>query len=278
MAKKKAKSRPKPKAAKRAARAPKKTKTRRAPVRSAPRAAKRAGKAVKKTSRLSKPATPGRRRGPAPIPRAAERYDVHPSVKMVENWVATMKEKTGRSLQEWIDLTNTEGPRDEAARRDWLKMEHGLGSNAAWWIAERASGRGWEDGDPAAYLRAAAGYVGDMYAGGKAGLRPLHDELLRLARGLGPDVKVCPCKTIVPLFRSRVFAEVKPSTRARIDFGLALARFLQLGGKTPPRLIDTGGMLKRDRITHRIEITKMADIDDEVREWMRRAYELDAEE
>jgi hypothetical protein len=42
-------------------------------------------------------------------------------------------------------------------------------------------------------------------------------------------------------------------------------------------LIDTGGLAKKDRITHRIEITEVGQIDDEVRKWIKTAYELDAE-
>ncbi len=42
-------------------------------------------------------------------------------------------------------------------------------------------------------------------------------------------------------------------------------------------MIDTGGLAKKDRITHRIEITDAAQIDDDVRKWVKTAYELDAE-
>ncbi len=46
--------------------------------------------------------------------------------------------------------------------------------------------------------------------------------------------------------------------------------------KPKGRLIDTGGFAKRDRITHRIPITCLADIDDEVKRWLKVAYERDA--
>lgn len=45
--------------------------------------------------------------------------------------------------------------------------------------------------------------------------------------------------------------------------------------KTPKRLIATGGYAKKDRITHRIEITCSADIDGEVARWLKTAYSLD---
>jgi hypothetical protein len=132
-------------------------------------------------------------------------------------------------------------------------------------------GKGGEELDPKSYLAAAEKYVEQMFSGSKEALRPIYQALLGLGRGLGPDVKVCPCKTIVPFYRNHVFAQVKPTTRTRIDFGLALGRT-----KAPKRLVLTGGADKGDRITHRFEITSLADIDKEVKAWLRKAYELDS--
>jgi hypothetical protein len=198
-------------------------------------------------------------------------YSVHPGVAMVQDWVASLPGKTGKTLEEWIALVKKSGPPGDKARRDWLKKEHNLGTNAAWWIAERAEGKGEEDGDPDAYLKAAEQYVEAMFAGPRAGLRPIYHELLNRCLKLGKDVKACPCKTIVPLYRRHVFAQIKPATRTRIDFGFAL------GDRAPTgRLIDTGGFAKKDRITHRIPITSLADINDEVMHWLKSAYDLDA--
>jgi len=198
-------------------------------------------------------------------------YGVHPGVLMTQKWIASLKDKTGRSLEEWLALVAKKGPGDEAGRRDWFKREHGLGTNSAWWLAERSFGKGIEDGDPDLYLRAAEGYVLTMFVGKKAALRPLYDALLKLALALGKDVKACPCQTIVPLYRKHVFAEIKPSTNTRIDFGLALGDTR----KTPKRLIDTGGFAKKNRITHRFAITTATEIDDEVKRWAKAAYNSD---
>lgn len=197
-------------------------------------------------------------------------YSVHPGIAMVQKWMAELPRKTGRSLEEWIAFVKKAGPPTEKERRDWLKSEYALGTNSAAWIAERAEGKGEEDADPDIYLAAAEGYVDAMFSGKRAGLRPLYDRLLKLGFSLGKDVKACPGKTIVPLYRKHVFAQIKPSTNSRLDLGLALG-----DRKTPKRLIDTGGFEKKDRITRRIEITEAADIDDEVKRWLKAAYELD---
>lgn len=202
------------------------------------------------------------------------KYDMHPGVAMMQDWIATLKEKTGRSLPEWLAYVKKSGPKEEAARRDWLKKE-GLGTNAAWWIAERANPdkAATIDDDPENYLRLASDYVEVQYSGKKAGLAPVYESLYKLGRSMGKDVRVCPCKTIVPLYREHVFAQIKPSTNSRVDLGLALAKHK---GKLPKRIIDTGGLAKKDRITHRIEIASVEDIDDEVERWLRTAYDLDA--
>ena len=118
---------------------------------------------------------------------------------------------------------------------------------------------------------AAAKYVEEQYAGRKAGLRPIFDQLLSLGKALGQDVKACPCKTMVPLYRNHVFAQIKPTTRTRIDLGFALGARPAEG-----RLIDTGGYAKKDRITHRIAIESAREIDREVKSWLQVAYRDDA--
>jgi hypothetical protein len=198
-------------------------------------------------------------------------YGVHPGVAMTQKWVAELKQKTGRSRDEWLRLIKKSGPKDEKARREWLKTEHGLGTNSASWLAERAEGKASDVDDPDTYLAAAEGYVEQMFAGSKAALRPIYDELLKVGLKVGKDVKACPCQTIVPLYRNHVFAQIKPTTTKRIDIGFALGDMKPKG-----RLIDTGGFAKKDRITHRIPLESVEDIDDEVKQWLKVSYERDA--
>ena len=197
-------------------------------------------------------------------------YTVHPGVVMVQKWIKELPEKTGRSLEEWLALTRNSGPPTEKERREWLKKEYKLGTNSAAWIAERLDGKGTEEDSPDAYLKTAAEWVEAQYSGPRAALRPLYKQLLKLGFSLGKDVKASPGKTMVPFYRNHVFAQIKPSTNTRIDLGFALGNM-----KTPKRLIDTGGYAKKDRITRRIEIKSKGDIDDEVKRWLKKAYEMD---
>ena len=196
-------------------------------------------------------------------------YSVHPGLRMVEKWKNELTQKTGRSLDGWVAFVKKAGPATERERREWLKKEHKLGTNSAWWIAERAEGKGMEE-SPEGYLKAAEGWVEAMFSGSRAALRPVYDQLLKVALSVGKDVKACPGRTIVALYRNHVFAQIKASTNTRIDMGLALGNM-----KTPKRLIDTGGYQKKDRITRPIEVNSTADIDDEVKRWLKKAYEMD---
>ncbi|MBC8107648.1 MAG: hypothetical protein H7Z14_13740 [Anaerolineae bacterium] len=88
---------------------------------------------------------------------------------------------------------------------------------------------------------------------------------------IGDDVKACPCQTMVPLYRENVFAQIKPTANTRID----LALFLR-GAKPSKSVMPTGGEQKGDRITHRIAIESVDQINGDVRKWMKAAYELAA--
>ena len=207
----------------------------------------------------------------ATVQRKKSIYGVHPGILMMQKWIGELKQKTGRTLEEWLAHIKKAAPKDEKERRAWLKEKHGLGTNTAWWLAERAEGKGGESGDPDLYLEKAETDVEKMFSGGKAKLRPLYDALLKLGLKTGKEAKACPCQTIVPLYRNHVFAQIKPTTQTRIDMGFALGDMKPTG-----RLIDTGGFAKKDRITHRIEITSKDDIDDEVKHWLKVAYDRDA--
>jgi hypothetical protein len=183
---------------------------------------------------------------------------------MVESSKRNLLERTGKSYEDWVEIVRRDGPANEKEQREWLKSTHGFTTNYALWIVEEAAGRGPDSYDPDSNVE-------EQYAGKKEALKPIFDELLKLGLALGEDVKACPCQTMVPFYRKHVFAQVKPTTLTRIDLGFCLR------GVTPTgRLVATGGEAKGDRITHRIPITSVDEIDEEVRVWLKRAYDADA--
>ncbi len=189
-------------------------------------------------------------------------YSLHPSYAMLDVSRQNLLERTGKTIEQWAAFVKKSGPAGPTERRNWLMKQHGISTNYAWWVVEAADGMGGiEDYDPDSMIE-------EMFAGAKASLRPIYDRLLKMGLDLGEDVKVCPCKTIVPFYRKHVFAEVKPATNSRIDFGFCL-------GDTKPsgRLLSNGRGPMADRITHRIPIAGVEEIDKEVERWLRVAYE-----
>jgi Domain of unknown function (DUF5655)/Domain of unknown function (DUF4287) len=196
-------------------------------------------------------------------------YSVHPSVAYAQKIITNLKTKTGRTIDEWVAFVKREGPKSEVERRTWLKDTHKLGTNYAWWIAERAEGKGGDEDNPEAYMRQTSKYVEAMFAGKRAALKPIYDKLLKVGLATGKDAKACPCKTIVPLYREHVFAEIKPATNSRIDLGLALGTDAQ---KLPAR-IEAVKNSKGNRITHRVPIESIEEVDELVVKWLKKAYE-----
>jgi hypothetical protein len=191
---------------------------------------------------------------------------------MVQKWAEELPAKTGRSLQQWAELVNGLKLTERKDRIAYLKKEHGLGTNHATHIVAYATDSDTWDGDPEVYLRQAAGYVEEMFAGGKAELRPMYEKIVTAVRKLGKDVKVCPCQTIIPFYRNRVFAQVKPATRTRLELGLVL------------KDVPFEGLLKKnpranaqDRLKHFIPLEGSDQVTSEVLGWVKNAYEQDGE-
>jgi hypothetical protein len=160
---------------------------------------------------------------------------------------------------------------DFKSRQAWLRTECGFGGNEAGWLAEYSQGRHTWDFDPDVYLMQAAAFVEAQFAGPKASLRPTFEAVLALARGLGPDVRICPCKTIVPIYRHRVFAELKPATRTRLELSFAL-------GETPfaGDLVPNPRAKGNDRLRHQLHLTADGQLPATVRKWLTAAYRMDA--
>ena len=56
---------------------------------------------------------------------------------MMAGLAGSMKERTGRSLDEWVSLVHSDGPDplDQKAVRAWLKEVHAVPQNSQWAIA-----------------------------------------------------------------------------------------------------------------------------------------------
>ena len=78
---------------------------------------------------------------------------------------ASLPERTGRSLDEWVTIVQDSGidPLDQNAVRRWLRAEHGVPQNSQWAIADAAArAAGW-------VRPTVEEYIDSQYRGAKAG-------------------------------------------------------------------------------------------------------------
>ncbi len=170
--------------------------------------------------------------------------------------IESLPEKTGKSLEEWSSILDATGLEKHGQLLSHLKAEHGVTHGFANSIAILHRERGIERTDD--------DLVDAQYVGAKAGLRPVADRLVEIARSLGDDVEIAPKRTSVSLRRHKQFALIEPASAQRIALGLNL-------GDAPAsaRLLTVKGMC-----THRVDVRTLDDIDDELVDWLKQAYEL----
>jgi hypothetical protein len=180
--------------------------------------------------------------------------------------IRNIEARYGRPLSEWFGLIAASGLTKHTEVVAMLKAEHGMAHGAAHRVSllsRQAAAPGAASG-PAA---AAPGEVADaLYAGKKASLRPLHDQLMAEILGLGPDVSLAPKKGYVSLRRPRKqFAMIQPSGAGRIDLGLILPDI-----PAADRLEPSGSF--NALFTHRVRVTSADDLDDALAGWLAAAY------
>lgn len=179
--------------------------------------------------------------------------------------ITNMKEKTGRTLEEWVTFVRKNGPATRKEQMAWLKGEHGVGHVTASIIVGEVE----EEGSSTEYENTDA-LLDGMYSGPYAPLRTVYEDLMNMVESFGEDVRVSICKTYVGLSRRRQFAILKPAGRNRVDVGLALPEDTDTTG----RLEKAGSSMGSDRMTRRVPVHSQKEVDAEVKKWLREAYEL----
>ena len=170
--------------------------------------------------------------------------------------------KTGKTLDEWVELVRLEAPQERRGRVDWLKSVHDLGHVTAEQIVGSM--------EPLTAVVSDDELIAAQYAGDKAALRPLYEEIAAIVAGLGSDVTLEARQTYVSLQRGRQFGLVQPSTRTRIDIGL------RLPGVAATERLQPSGNFGSGTITHRVALSSAADVDAELTGWLRSAYDARA--
>lgn len=173
--------------------------------------------------------------------------------------IANMKEKTGKTLSEWVAIAGKSGKHKHGEIVSCLKTEHGLTHGYANMVAHTLLK------SDAGSMSKTTDLVAAQYAGDKAALKPIYDAVIKAVESFG-GVEIAPKKTYVSLRRSKQFALVQPSTKTRLDLGI------NLKGEPPKGRLEASGSFNA-MVSHRVKLEKPADFDKEVKTWLKAAYD-----
>ncbi|NVJ98378.1 MAG: DUF4287 domain-containing protein [Alphaproteobacteria bacterium] len=168
-----------------------------------------------------------------------------------------LKDKTGKDLNEWKTILQESGLQKHGEMLALLKGTHGVTHGFANFIALK-----YREAD--AGSQADDDLVAAQYAK-KEALKPIYEALHAALVKFGSDVEVAPKKAAVSFRRKRQFALVQPSTKTRVDLGLKFNDRPHEGRLEPSGPF--GSMC-----THRVQLTDVAEVDDELIALIRDAY------
>jgi len=175
--------------------------------------------------------------------------------------VAGFKEKTGKTLDQWLAVAKKSGAGKHGALVAHLKSEHGLTHGYANMVALKHF-----KSDAGSMAEGGADLVAAQYAGEKAALRPIYEALEKAILSFGGDVAFAPKKAYVSVRRGKQFAIIQPSTKTRLDLGI------NLKGVPPSGRLEASGSFNA-MVSHRVRLEKPADVDKDVRAWLKAGYD-----
>ncbi len=179
----------------------------------------------------------------------------------VQSMIDNMPEKTGKSLTEWFEILGATGLEKHGQMMTLLKgdfgVSHGYANTIVLIYRQQAEGGAPTEDD----------LVAAQYAGSKAELKPVYEAVLAATMSFGPDVEIAPKKTYVSLRRKKQFAIVQAATKTRVDLGL------NLKGVEPKDRLE-GGVVFSGMCTHKVRLSGADEVDEQVVDWLRQAYEL----
>lgn len=177
----------------------------------------------------------------------------------MQAYLNTVQKNTGKTWEDFKALAQEKGLAKHGEILAWLKSEFGLGHGHATAVthvilSEDKPEESDDDG------------IAKHFTGNKAGWRAAYDALAAKLGQFGPDVKIAPAASYLNLQRGgKKFGIVQVSGK-RLDIGIKLK-----GTPAEGRFAEAGSW--NAMVTHRVQIEDAAQIDGEVLDWLRRAYD-----
>jgi hypothetical protein len=179
-------------------------------------------------------------------------------------YIDTIKAKTGKTPDDFYDLAKQQGLLEPNVPTsvivDWLKRDFNLGRGHAMALVVTFNTRTKPKVTPEEGVE--AHFLGDKHR-----WRETFDKIVAMTNAFGPGVSVWPGGSYLSLLRvSKKFAIVQ-ITGARMDIGIK-----RKGAPADGRFETAGSW--NSMVTHRVRITDPVQIDNELAQWLKAAFEL----
>ena len=181
--------------------------------------------------------------------------------KAVQTQLENIQKKTGKSLPELTAFVRKSGLSKHGEIRDYLKRELGLGHGDANALVHAVL---QSDGQRAAEGKSSDQVLDEIYIGGKAHMRPIHEKLMQEIGKFGP-FEISPKKGYVSLRRKKQFAMIGPKTSTRFEVGI--------NARDLPKNIRLQEQPKGSMCNYTVSLADAQEVDSELIAWIKSAYE-----
>lgn len=178
--------------------------------------------------------------------------------KATQTMIENLYKNTGKTLEQWTDIVTKENFAKHGEIINFLKDTHGLTHGFANLIAHKSKG------SDAGSAENSDDLITVQYKG-KEDLKAIYDKLIADIQTFGNDIEIAPKNAYVSLRRKKQFATLQPATKTRFEIGI------NLKGQEPT------GKLEAEKpnsmCSHKIKISDINEIDTEILNWIKTAYE-----
>ncbi len=179
--------------------------------------------------------------------------------KGTQTMIDNLQKNTGKTLEQWIEIVNKQKNLKHGEMIKFLKEQHSLTHGFANLIAHKAKGT------DAGSASNEDDLITKQYQG-KENLKPLYDKLIVEIQKFGKDVEIAPKNAYVSVRRKKQFTILQPATKTRFEIGVNLKGEAQKGKL---EAINSANAM----CSHKINLTDIKDIDAEVIQWLKTAYD-----
>jgi len=178
--------------------------------------------------------------------------------KGTQTMIENLYKNTGKTLEQWTNIVIKENFAKHGEIIKFLKDTYGLTHGFANLIAHKSKG------SDAGSVENPDDLITAQYKG-KENPKAIYDKLISKIQSLGNDIEVAPKNAYVSLRRKKQFAILQPATKTRFEIGI------NLKGQEPI------GKLEAEKpnsmCSHKIKVSDINEIDKEIMNWIKTAYE-----